>query len=220
MLDRILNINPQEKYKSGLKVPSNHHYTVNRHDQERHHSRDSALFSPLAKLMSKLNWKILNIDYPSNDEILFNFMVNDLEFQTTINLSEIYTNTYQEFIISKIRNTNGKKLNYNIGIKTEKYKISFLNEPLPIETAYLSMLFERVYELNFNSNYNIQEQQVLDSFVNGIEDSINDELNYILKILYTFISSKEKKRVKNNFVLKTHRNIPIIMQKVAIIYAE
>ncbi len=38
-----------------------------------HHSRDSALFSPLAKLMSKINWRILNIEYPSTDEMSVKF---------------------------------------------------------------------------------------------------------------------------------------------------
>jgi len=220
MLDRILNINPQEKYKSGLKIPSNHYYVANRDDHDKHHSKDSALFSPLAKIMSKINWKILNIDYPSKDEISFNFLVDDLEFLTVVNFNEIHTTPFHEFLVSKVRSRNGRKLKYEIKLKNEKYEVNILNKALPIETGNLSLVFDRIHEMNINTEYEIVEPEILSSFIGGIEHSLNADLNYILKVLHTFISTKNKSRIKNNFVLKTQKNIPIIMLGVAIIKAE
>ncbi len=219
MLDRILNINPQEKYKNGIKVTTNP-YAVNRHDQEKHHSKDSALFSPLARLMSKINWKILNIEYPSNDEMLFNFLVNGLEFITVINFSEMYNNSHQEFSVFHVANNNGRKMQCEVKLKVSKLEVSVLKKPDPIETENISQLFDRVAKLNILSNHQIVEPYILNGLVNGITNSVNRELNYILKVIYTFISTRNKKRVKNNFLLKTQKNIPIIMQKVALIYAE
>lgn len=221
MLDRILNINPQEKYKSGLKVPSSDHYVVNRYDQDKQNSKDSALFSPLAKLMSKINWRILNIEYPSNYEILINFMVNDLEFITVIDFNEMYNKPYQEFSIYRARSLSNKRKHYEAKLKVEKYEISILDSPDPIETNNLSILIDRVSKLNFNnSKLKIVDPYILNDLLDNIRVSINNELNYILKVIYTFISTRSKSRVKNNFPLKTHKNIPIIMQEVAIIYAE
>lgn len=220
MLEKILNINPQDKYKSGLKVPSGNNFIVNKYDQDRQNSRDSALFSPLAKLMSQINWRILNIEYPSNDEILMNFMVNDLEFITVINFNEMYSKPYQEFSIYRTRNLLNKRKHYEAKLKVEKYEVSILQTPDPIETENLSILIDRIAKLNFMNNQKIFDLNILNKLINDIKLDINKELNYILKVIYTFISTRNKSKVKNNFLLKTKKNIPIIMQEVAIIYAE
>ena len=220
MLDRILNINPQEKYKSGLKVPSNHNYAVNRYDQDKQHSRDTALFSPLAKLMSKINWRILNIEYPSSEEMLLNFMVNNLEFITVINFNELYNNPYQEFSIYRGFSSNKKSKHFGVELFVEKNEISVLETPDPIKTDNLSILFDRVSKLNFGNTLKIVDKNTLNELKERIEMEINEELNYLLKVIYTFISTRSKSRIKNNIILKTNKNIPIMMQKVAIIYAE
>jgi len=220
MLDKILNINPQEKYKSGLKVPKNPLYSVNRHNQEKNHSKDSALFSPLAKMLSKINWKILSIEYPTNDEILLHFLVDDFEFITLIDFNEMYKKPFHEFTIYRGSKKQGKKLSYEVKLKTEKYEISILDKADQIKTEGISLLFDRITELNLYKNYKVTQSHILNNFVNGIEATINKELNYILRVIYTFITTKNGSRVKNNFILKTQQNIPIIMQKVAIIYAE
>lgn len=219
MLDRILNINPQEKYKNGLKI-SNNPYVVNRHDQDRQHSRDSALFSPLARLMSQINWKILNIEYPSKEEILLNFIVNGLEFITVINFNEIYTNAYQEFSIFYTTKSKNKKLQLKVKLKVKKDKISILDSSDLIETENIFTLFDRIAEWREYRNTNIVESSILNNLLSNISFSLNREFNYILKVIYTFISTRNKSRVKNNFILKTQKNIPIIMLNVAIINAE
>jgi len=220
MLDRILNINPQEKYKSGSKVNASHLYAVNRHDQNKNNSKDSVLFSPLAKLMSKINWRILSIEYPSNDEMLFHFLVDEFEFITAINFTEIYSDSYHEFSIFHAGKSTKKKLEYEIKLKAEKHEISLLEKPIPIKVENISLLFDRVLEMEIQKNYNIIETHILDGLVDGIRHSLNEELNYILTVIYTFISTKHRSRIKNNFILKTQKNIPIIMQKVAIIDTE
>jgi hypothetical protein len=171
--------------------------------------------------MSKINWKILNIEYPSTDEILLNFMVNDLEFITVINFKEMYNKLYQEFTIYRAISPFNRRRKYlEIKLDVERYEISLLETPEQIETEKLSILFNRVSNINFGPSLKIIEKNTLKELIENSDMDINKELNYILKVIYTFISTKSKSKVKNNFVLKTHENIPIIMQKVAIIYAE
>ena len=176
MLDRILNINPQEKYKSGLKIISNP-YTVNRHNQERHPSKDSALFSPIARLMSKINWRILNVEYPSDEEMLLNFLVNGLEFITVINFGEMYKNPYQEFSIFQQTSFSGKKRQNEIKLKVEKNNIGILDTPDPIRTQTISHLFDRVDEFAPEKNCNIVEEYTLNRFTANIGNELNMELN-------------------------------------------
>ena len=218
MLDKILNINPQDKYKSGVKIATLP-YAVNKNENERQSSKDTALFSPLAKLLSKINWKILNIEYPSDDEILFNFLVNDLEFIAVINFNELYENPYQEFTIFKFDEGKGKKFRKELKLNVKKEKISILNKSTPILTDYISLIFDRL-EVEKNQNYTSTDLIYLKSLVFGIEEKVRDELSYLLKVVYTFIYTRFKARIKNNYILKTQENIPIMMQKVAIIYAE
>ena len=219
MLDRILNINPQEKYKNGLKIHT-HNYAVNRNDQGKHNSKDSALFSPLAKLLAQINWKILNIEFPSEDEMLFNFLVNDIEFITVINFREMYNSSYQEFSIYNSSRKNLRNAQTNINLKVKKESISILDTPDPIKTEYIEKLFSNANNLKNRENRTIKDLKTLVELVSGIELQLKSELEYILKVIYTFITTRNNSRVKNNFHLKTHEINPIIMQKVAIIYAD
>ena len=203
MLDRILNINPQDKYKSGIKVPNVNSYIVSRYDKEKQNSKDSALFSPLAKLLSNINWKILNIEYPTNDEILFHFLVNDLEFIILIDLNEIHKDPYQQFTIYHNSESFGKSVQYEVKLKVEKRDIGVLT------------IFDRIKELNY-SNSKIVDSPILREFINGIQSEVYDELNYILKVIFTFISTRNKNRIKTQINLKSQKNIPIMMQEVVI----
>jgi hypothetical protein len=219
-LDRILNINTQEKYKSGSKVNPVHHYSVHRDEHGKQNSRDSALFSPLAKLLSQINWHILSVEYPSEDAMDFNFLVDELEFKVSIDFTELYQNPFQEISIIYTKAINNAINKENVLLKVAKDDIVILTEPTPINITYLNVLFKRIDEYSSNSNFEITDKSLLNSFVMGIKTNINEELNYILKVLYTFISTRNKSRVKNNFNLKSEENNPIIMQKVAIIIAE
>jgi hypothetical protein len=219
MLDRILNINPQDKYKSGVKI-SNHPYAVNRHDHDKNNSKDSALISPLARLLSKINWEIIKIEYPSNDEILLNFLVNDLEFLTVVNLNDINEIPLQEFLIYKTTLSQNLKIRTEIKLLSKKQEISIINRPDPIITENIEYLFNRIGEFTNYETYSSSEKIVLNNFIFGFEKEINEELDYILHVIYTFISTRFQSKIKNNSFLKTEGNIPIIMQEVAIIHAE
>jgi len=220
MLDRILNINPKEKYKSGSKITASQFYSVNRHDHEKHQSKDSALFSPLAKLMAKINWKILSVQYQSDDEILFHILINEIEFITVINFHELYTASYQKFTMLKTKVNNGERISFKINLEVEKDDISILDTPEQISTDSILELYNRVIQKKIHSRNSITESYILNEISSGIKNSLKVEFNNILKAIYTFISTRDKKRIKNNFILKTHKNIPIIISEVSFIYAE
>jgi hypothetical protein len=133
----------------------------------------------------------------------------------------MYNKLYQEFSIYRTISTLNKRRKYlEVKLNVEKYEISILETPDQIETEKLSVLFNRVSDTDFGPSLKIIEKNTLKELLENCDVAINKELNYILKVIYTFISTKSKSKVKNNFILKTHENIPIIMQKVAIIYAE
>ena len=173
MLDRILNINPQDKYKSGVKI-ANHPHAVNRHDQEKNNSKDSVLISPLARLLSKINWEILKIEYPSNDEIMLNFLVNEIEFLTIINLNEIYESTFQQFSISKQFSRNSVKMLTEVNLQSKKDAISLINRPDPIVTENIEYMISKIGDFAKHKKYYTSEKIVLNNFILGIERNINE----------------------------------------------
>lgn len=218
MLDRITNINTQEKYKNKLKVYS-HSYGVYKNEHEKNSNKDSALFSALAKLMSKINWKILNVEYLSKDKMLLNFSVESLEFTTIINFSEMYTNNYQDFSILKTGSVDAKELVCEIKLSSLKSDLSVLQHPTQISVNYINMLFDRIFDLILYLPQNSIKNKELSKLKNDIEDELNSEFDYILRVIYTFIYTRNKSRVKTNFFLKTQEFIPIIIQKVNVIYS-
>ncbi|MCB0748089.1 MAG: hypothetical protein KDC90_11565 [Ignavibacteriae bacterium] len=217
MLDKIQNINPQEKYKSGLKIPAVNLYAIHQNEYDREKKKDSALFSPLAKLLSKINWNILAIEYPSEEEILLHFAVDDIEFITVIDFNELYSKEYQEFSIYKAGIKNENKVDYEIKVNVRKDEISTINTSEPIEIDSLRKLFSRIAQQD--SNY-IIESHLIDEILIGIDHGIFQELNYVLKVICTFITTKYKSKIKNNFILKTQGNIPIIINKIVITNSE
>ncbi len=62
----------------------------------------------------------------------------------------------------------------------------------------------------------ISQPIILKEFVSGIQNEVYEELNYILKVIFTFISTRNTNRIKSQINLKSQKNIPIIMQKVVI----
>ncbi|MFZ1288755.1 MAG: hypothetical protein WAR79_01600 [Melioribacteraceae bacterium] len=213
MLDKILNINPQDKFKSGSKVHAINPYIVHANDYDRQ-KKDSALFSPLAKLMSKINWHILNLEYPSEEEMLIHFIVDDIEFFTIVNFNELYLNSYQEFSLIKEGFLGNSKVNFEARLEVQKDEISILEIPEKIEINSLTRFFNRmeIHELNAAINQNFYDEIIF-----GLENGIFNELNYILKVIYTFIKTKHPDKIKKNFILKSQSNIPIIIQQIDII---
>ncbi|MBK8945056.1 MAG: hypothetical protein IPM32_07245 [Ignavibacteriae bacterium] len=213
MLEKISNINPQDKFKSGTKVLPTNPYIIHANDYNLK-KKDSALFSPLAKLMSKINWHILNLEYPSDDEMLFHFLVDDIEFFTIINFNELYTNSHHEFSIIKSGFYKNSKVNFEASIEVQKDEIAILEFPDRIEISHLKRFFNRMEINEFNIAIN---QKFYDEITLGIENGIYSELNYILKVIYTFITTKHPDKIKNHFILKSQPNIPIIIQQIDII---
>jgi hypothetical protein len=213
MLDKILNINPQDKFKSGSKVHAINPYIVHANDYDRQ-KKDSALFSPLAKLMSKINWHILNLEYPSEEEMLIHFIVDDIEFFTIVNFNELYLNSHQEFSLIKEGFLGNSKVNFEARLEVQKDEISILEIPEKIEINSLTRFFNRMEIQELNAAIN---QKFYDEIIFGLENGIFNELNYILKVIYTFIKTKHPDKIKKNFILKSQSNIPIIIQQIDII---
>ncbi len=213
MLEKILNINPKEKYKSGLKAPVTNLNAIHANDYNQQKRKDSALFSPIAKLLSKLNWHIKKIEYPSADEVFFDFEVDDIEFITLINFNEIYTEFYQEFSIYKSISKKGKKRNCEIKLNVIKDQISILETPEEIHVDSIKRLFNRIADQE--TEY-IIESHLTEEILFGIENVLFYEFNYILKVIYTFLSTRFVNKIKNNYILKTQSNNPIIIHKIAI----
>ena len=151
---------------------------------------------------------------------MFNFLIDDIEFIILIDLTKIHDDNYQEFTIIKDYISNGINIKAKLNLKSKYEKIRFINSPDPISVENINYLLDRISKFTDLQKYEIIDKVVLNNFVVGLEKSINDELVYIMRVIFTFISTRFQSRIKNNYILKTKGNIPIIMQKVAIIHAE
>ena len=218
MLDPILNISPNERYKSGSKSQLNF-YSIHKNTEEKNHQKDSALFSPLARLLSKINWQIINVSYPSKNQVKLNFLKDDLEFLTIIDFNTLYTEPYHEFLISKKEITANKNISFKLKLKVQKETVTTFNKIIPLEIDSIQELFNRISQLEFNENseINYTNPLIFSGLLLDVEEQIHFELNSILTAIYTFISIQQKNKIRNNFTLNTSQNNPIIIQRVSII---
>jgi len=217
MLDPILNINPNERYKSGSKSPVNF-YSIHQNTEERNQRGDSARFSPLATLLSKINWQIINVSYPSKGQIKLHFAKDGLEFQTLIDFTKLYSEPYHKFLVSKKEMQNNKEVDYILNVKVKKETITTFSSIIPLEISNIHELFNRTLQLSYKEKAEVSFTNTLIfiELLEGIEEQIHFEFNSILTAIYTFISAKQKNKIRNNFTLNTNQNNPIIIERVSI----
>ncbi|MCP5064231.1 MAG: hypothetical protein GY936_17465 [Ignavibacteriae bacterium] len=169
--------------------------------------------------MSKINWQIINVSYPTRDQVRLNFLKDDLEFLTLIDFNTLYTENYHEFLISKKGIIQDKDFEYKVGLKVQKETITTLDKIIPLEIENIQELFGRILYLDYaeNEENKYTDQLLFSELLFEVEDQIHSELNLILTAIYTFISIQQKSKIRNNFTLNTDQNNPIIIQRVSII---
>ncbi len=213
MLEKIVNINHSQPYKGGKKNSGNFEKFISNTYSEKSLGRDSIVFSPAAVYLSRINWLLKDVSYPSEEKIFIEFMIDDFDIKTEIDLVTFATASYQEYTIIKKNKSLVKNLSSLVKLKVLKNKIEKSDEFYSNGLRGLKTLFDRVESLKLSSSFDKDDSYSINYLLDGILSDLIREFESINNSLLTFINKLGKydfvKELKFNNELE-----PVIIEKV------
>ena len=181
MLEKITNINSESAYKNekrgGSFLPV-FNKTIKHPDQ----GSDAIKISPPMQYILDKGWHLKELKEINSRKITIKFLFAGFEFQVDIDFDKLFTGKKIEYVIIRERNINGMNhslmLNLTFCISNKHFSIDENNEVL-VNLKELEELFERISQLNLESEINSFDTYAFKSLMDDIYDGLVSELNYI-----------------------------------------
>ena len=217
MLEKVENINPKGSFKQKdrkRKKESAYHA----HFVEKHFIKDSIVLSPAAQFLANLNWTLKDIQYLSNDKILLNFLIDEVEFYTEIDLDKLYTEEMQLFHILKSNVKYSGEEKILIQLMIYKDMVKTVDDDLKFEIPVISDLFDKVFDLKLKTDIGKEDYVLLRNLIEDIEEQLVEEFQYVLYGIYTFLDKLGKFNLVKNYLFNYDIDNPLRIEKITVIH--
>ncbi len=217
MLEKIINIKPAMSYQGGKKkFPSSFEKFINKPYARNAFGSDSLVFSPAAVFLSRINWHLKEIDIFENEKLKINFYIDNIEFETKIDISEIYNTNERKYIITKEHEIIEEKKRAEAIVLLKKDKI-FLSENYGNENINgITTFIKKIFNADFSFELTSSEKYLIDDLLYGIDEKMIEEFYNIDSALFTFINKLEKFPPLKNHSYEDEILIPMQIDKVKI----
>jgi len=209
MLDKIININTDVRLRSDDKSSRNNRYGKKKGAPQMA-EKDSLLFSPAALYLAELDWELHNLDYPAENCVSLEFVINNLLFRIKIDFSNYFVTPEQVIFISY--QIKDKKI--SLFTLLAKRKLWFIDHYKPIELKGLEQLFEIMY--NSTDENNQVNSFAVEKVLVELETKLNSELQYILASVFTFLDKLGKFKIIKNFRFNNNSAELVKIEKVIV----
>lgn len=209
MLDKIININTDVRLQSEDKSSR-----YNRFGKKKGNSqvpeKDSLVFSPAASYLSELDWELHHLDYPAEDKVSLEFVIDDFLFRMIIDFSNYWTTLSQSIYISH----QMKRKNISIIMSLAKRKLWFIEHYQHIKFTGIESLFERIFELS-DENNEVDDLKLEEELIE-LEIKLNSEMQYILASVFTFLDKLGKFKIIKKFQFNNNSKELVKIEKVKV----
>jgi hypothetical protein len=194
MLSKIDNISPGSEYSKASK-PSGFAATIASAYVRSAGLHDTINFSPALQFLNLVRWRLKAFKHVTNDKLFLDFVLSDIEFQTTIDLVNIESQAFLDyFLIKEGQESNSSKkifsdFSVNIG------RINYEQEPILINLSALNIFCQRIFEQRINREVTANDKYIMNEFVRGITGGIKDEFNHLNNHLFIFLEKLENIRI-------------------------
>ena len=212
MLEKIININSNQPYK-GKKKSGNFEKFLNKPQIEKVFGKDSISFSPGALYLSKINWQLKEIDYPAEEKVVVQFIIDEFEFTSEVDFVNFYTNNYQKYKVNKKKVDQWEKTKALVEFKVYKGQLMLEDNYSAFQPNAIRSIFKKIS----NSPMEIEDSHKYSDLLYGIEDDLVLEFQLITNHLYTFINKMGKYNIVNDYVFNLADEKPITLEKITAI---
>ena len=180
MLEKITNINSESAYKNE-KRGGNFLPVFTKTVKHSDLGNDAIKISPVLQYILDKGWQLKELKEINSRKISIKFLFAGFEFQADVDFDKLMAGKKIEYIIVKERNTN--EINQSIMVNlTFNINKSFLideNQSTLINLKETEVLFERISQLDLESEINSFDTYAIKSLMDDIYEGLVYELNYI-----------------------------------------
>jgi len=186
MLGKIINIStnpdlrqPRKSHGFGKFFAGGYSHSTDVHD--------SVTLSPALLYLNEIKWQLKVINHSSNEKLMVVFIAAGLEFSTTIDMLDISYIDRLNYDVLKEREHNGEKTKALAHFSAKVNYHGFDEFENVIEFKGFKIFFDRLFLLDMDCELNASESKAIDNLLDGINDRICDEFDYINSGILTFI---------------------------------
>ncbi|MHB8578533.1 MAG: hypothetical protein ACYDA4_01570 [Ignavibacteriaceae bacterium] len=186
ILNKIDNISAGSDYNKASKA-ANSGNLLNINFARHLDLHDKVDFSPSLKYVNQINWKLKEFKHLVNDKLFLDFIVSNLEFQTTIDLANFQNLELLDYLVIKEIDNLKPKKKIITDISTYIGRTNYNQESLFIKFLSLNLFFQRMEDSNLTGDITVRDKFVLDNFVNDIINGIMKEFDLLNNQIFIFI---------------------------------
>jgi DNA primase large subunit len=194
MLNKIDNISPGSEYSKASR-PSGSSGSLASAYVRQSYVHDSVNISPALQFLNQVRWRLKEFKHVAKEKLFLDFILSDIEFQTTIDLDSIERADYLSYHITKQGNeTNlNSKIISDLSVKIEN--IHYDEGALLLNLSALNVFYQRIFKQRIYRELTQNDKYVIDELVNGISAGMQDEFEHLNNQLFIFLDKLEGIRV-------------------------
>lgn len=190
MLNKIDNISPGSEYSKASR-PSGFAGGIASAYVRQSYVHDSVDISPALQFLNVVRWRLKAFKHVAKEKLFLDFILSDIEFQTTIDLVSIERADELNYHIIKEGNESNfnNKIISDLSVKIEN--IQYDNEPVLKNLSALNVFFQRVFIQRIYRELTPNDKYIIDEMVSGISTGMKDEFEYLNNQLFIFLEKLE-----------------------------
>ncbi len=218
MLDKISNISSGSEYGKSVKTSSFNNFLGAVYNKKVD-AHDSVNISPALQYLNLVNWKLKEFKHVENEKIYLDFIVSDIEFQTTIELPNLSGLSKLDYRVVKEKKGNNWRSKTFIELVSKLDKIQYDETPSLINFSALNILLQRIFDLNIFRELTAEDKYIIEELLADIKYGIKNEFESMNGFLFTFIDKLTGLKIIRN-ELQSDKTDPIIIKKIKVLNAE
>ena len=184
------------------------------------YAHDSVNISPALQFLNLVRWKLKEFKHIAKEKLFLDFVLSDIEFQTTIDLISIESADDLNYHVIK----EGNQLNYNgkiiSDISVNIDNTEYGKDLELINLSALNVFFQRIFnQKNFNE-LNQNDQYLIEEIINGISAGIEEEFEYLNNQLFIFLEKLEGIRIDKKDIRKLNKSKIVNVKSIRLINAK
>jgi hypothetical protein len=219
MLNKIDNISPGSEYSKASR-PLGFSANLASAYVRQSFIHDSVNISPALQFLNLVHWRLKEFKHIAKEKLFLNFILSDIEFQTTIDLVSIEGADDINYHIIK----EGKESDFNNNIvsnlSVKIQNVQYDKEEVLINLSALNVFFQRFFNQRIYRELTQSDKYIIDELMSGISTGVNEELKYVNNHLFIFLEKLEDIRIDKKDRKNINQSEIVTVKSIKILNAQ
>jgi len=219
MLSKIDNISPGSEYSKANR-PAGFSGGIASAYVRQSYVHDSVNISPALQFLNLVRWRLKEFKHIAKEKLFLDFIISDIEFQTTIDLTNVSQMDDLNYHIIKEGNEafyNSKILS-DLSVKIEN--IQYANDPVLINLSAFNVFFQRLFNEKIYRELTFNDKFILDELLSGISAGIREEFELLNNQLFVFLEKLEGIKVDKRYRKDINHSEILTFKSIRLINAQ